>query len=61
MLQLAVPGEIRQRRPGAEQVAIETDMGLEGTPQNERFVEHDEANKLLRRDYRAPYVVPDEV
>ena len=34
---------------------------LEFDPEAERFVDHDEANKLLRRDYRAPYVVPDEV
>ncbi len=27
----------------------------------ERFVGNDEANRLLTRDYRAPYVVPDQV
>lgn len=30
-------------------------------PTAERFQNHPEANKLLRREYRAPYVVPDEV
>ncbi len=34
---------------------------LEFDPEAERFVDHEEANKLLRRDYRAPYVVPDAV
>ena len=34
---------------------------LEFDPQAERFIDHEGANKLLRRDYRAPYVVPDDV
>ena len=34
---------------------------LEFDPKTERFTSSDEANKLLRRDYREPYVVPDEV
>ena len=30
-------------------------------PTTERFVDNDEANRLLKREYRAPYVVPEEV
>ena len=30
-------------------------------PKTERFVGDDEANKLLKREYRQPYVVPDQV
>ena len=30
-------------------------------PASERFINDDEANKLLKREYRAPYVVPDSV
>ena len=34
---------------------------LEFDPDRERFPNHDRANKLLRRNYREPYVMPDEV
>ncbi len=34
---------------------------LEFDPTSERFTNSDDANKLLRRDYREPYVVPDNV
>jgi len=34
---------------------------LEFDPKTERFTSSEEANALLRRDYREPYVVPDEV
>ena len=30
-------------------------------PDAEKFLDNDEANKLLTRDYRAPYVVPNDV
>jgi len=30
-------------------------------PKTERFPSSEEANKLLRRNYRAPYIIPDEV
>lgn len=30
-------------------------------PVNEKFIDDDEANKLLTREYRAPFVVPNEV
>jgi hypothetical protein len=36
---------------------------LQIDPATERFVGTfaDEANKLVRREYRAPYVIPDQV
>jgi hypothetical protein len=34
---------------------------LEFDPQTERFVNDDEANALLKRDYREPFVVPEKV
>ncbi len=30
-------------------------------PKTERFINDEEANKLLKREYREPYVVPDQV
>jgi hypothetical protein len=30
-------------------------------PQTERFVKDPEADGFLRREYRAPYIIPDEV
>lgn len=30
-------------------------------PRTERFVDDPEADRLLRREYRAPYIIPDEV
>jgi hypothetical protein len=30
-------------------------------PQAERFVDHDAANALLRRNYRPPFAVPETV
>jgi hypothetical protein len=30
-------------------------------PKTERFVNDDEANKYITREYRAPYVLPKEV
>ena len=32
---------------------------LEMDPDTERFTNHDEANRLLTREYRKPFVVPD--
>ncbi len=34
---------------------------LEFDPVQQRFPNHSRANNLLRRDYREPYVIPDEV
>jgi len=42
-------------------IAYETGRTLSFDPQKEVFLGDDEANKLLTRDYREPYVVPKEV
>lgn len=51
-------------------VANQVDLGklnvtlgpvLEMNPQTERFTNHEAANKLVTREYRAPYVVPEKV
>jgi hypothetical protein len=34
---------------------------LQFDPATERFVGDEEANKMLTRNYRAPYVVPEKV
>jgi predicted dehydrogenase len=34
---------------------------LKMNPSLERFIDNDDANKMLKRDYRKPYVVPDRV
>ena len=36
-------------------------MVLKMDPQTERFLGNDEANKLLTREYRKPFVVPEKV
>jgi predicted dehydrogenase len=36
-------------------------VALTMDPKAERFVGNDQANRMLRRDYRAPYVVPEKV
>ena len=38
-----------------------TGRSLEFDPVKEEFVGDDEANKMLSRDYREPYVVPENV
>jgi hypothetical protein len=42
-------------------IAYATGRTLQFDPQEEQFVDDEEADKYLTRDYRAPYVVPDEV
>jgi hypothetical protein len=42
-------------------IAYTTGRTLDFDPQSERFKADEEANKLLTRDYRKPYVVPNEV
>ncbi len=49
---------------GANDVAVEKDMltlgpWLEMDPENEIFTNHDEANRLLTRDYRPSFTVPE--
>ena len=34
---------------------------LEMNPKTERFTNNEAANKLVSREYRAPYVVPEKV
>jgi hypothetical protein len=42
-------------------IAYATGRTLQFDPQSERFAHDDEANRLLTRPYRAPYVVPEQV
>jgi hypothetical protein len=42
-------------------IAYTTGRTLQFDPQTERFAHDDEANALLTRAYRAPYVVPQQV
>ena len=42
-------------------IAYRVGEQLEFDPTAQRFPGHDAANKLLRRNYREPYVVPDEI
>jgi predicted dehydrogenase len=48
---------------GLEMAKTSYTMGkvLQFDPASEKFVGSDEANKLLTRDYRAPFVVPEQV
>ena len=39
--------------------AITFGAHLQMDPDTERFTNHDEANRLLTREYRKPFVVPD--
>ena len=42
-------------------VSYRTGRSLEFDPASEKFVNDEEANKLLSRDYRTPFVVPENV
>lgn len=42
-------------------IAYRTGKTLKFDPATEKFIGDDDANKLLTRDYRKPYVVPDKV
>ena len=42
-------------------IAFKTGRKLDFDPETESFPGDDEANRLLRREYREPYVVPDQV
>jgi hypothetical protein len=44
-----------------EQTQITVGKTLTVDAKTERFVDDDEANKLLTREYRKPFVVPDSV
>ncbi|QGJ70148.1 Alpha-N-acetylgalactosaminidase [Planctomycetales bacterium 10988] len=47
--------------PHLANIAYETRRTLEFDPKSETFIGDDEANQYLTRDYRAPYIVPQEV
>jgi len=55
-------GRGRHRRPAAlANIAYRTGRMLRFDPQKERFIGDEEANRLLTRNYRAPFVVPEKV
>ena len=47
--------------PHLANIAYRTGRMLRFDPKTERFIGDDEANRLLTRDYRPPYVVPEKV
>jgi len=47
--------------PHLGNIAYRTGRTLRFDPETERFIGDDEANRLLTRDYRPPYVVPEKV
>jgi predicted dehydrogenase len=47
--------------PHLANIAYRTGRTLRFDPKTERFIGDDEANRLLTRDYRPPYVVPEKV
>ena len=42
-------------------ISYRTGKKLDFDTRSERFAGNDAANALLRRNYRAPYVIPDKV
>ena len=50
---------LRANEVDIDKPAITAGVWLEMDPASERFVGNDGANKLLTREYRAGYVVPD--
>ena len=42
-------------------ISYRTERKLIFNPYSERFIDDDDANSYLTREYRQPYVVPDEV
>jgi hypothetical protein len=47
--------------PHLGNIAYRTGRTLRFDPKTERFIGDDEANRLLTREYRPPYVVPERV
>ena len=47
--------------PHLANIAYRTGRMLRFDPQKERFIGDEEANRLLTRNYRAPYLVPEKV
>jgi predicted dehydrogenase len=54
-------GHLSAALPHLANIAYRTGRTLSFNPKSERFVNDPEADKLLTRPYRAPYVVPNEV
>jgi len=42
-------------------IAYETERTLHFDPKTEKFINDAEANQLLTREYRAPYLLPKEI
>ena len=49
---------LRDNGVDLEKTPISLGPLLKFDPETETFIDHDEANAMLTRDYRAPYVVP---
>ena len=47
--------------PHLANIAYRTGRMVRFDPQKERFIGDEEANRLLTRNYRAPYLVPEKV
>ncbi len=54
-------GHLSSTLPHLANIAYELGRTLDFDPETERFANDDQANKLLTRDYRESYVVPDVV
>jgi predicted dehydrogenase len=54
-------GHLSSTLPHLANIAYRTGRTLRFDPQTERFIRDDEANRLLTRPYRAPYVLPEEI
>lgn len=51
---------LKQNQIDLEQTEMRISNMLRFDPTSERFIDHDAANALLNREYRKPFIVPDE-